>query len=194
MEQKKTDYMVLVNGDNRLPDGYEDTVERITVRNSLGNQYEVEKKTYEAFLRLQKDVLENEGIQTELISAYRTVAIQAASYDRHMREYGPEYTNKYVAKPAHSEHHTGIAIDVGIVVDGKLRRYIQELLEVDDLFQRVQARLPRYGFILRYPKGKEPITGIGYECWHFRYIDSPELATAITEQGLCFEEYWQTRR
>lgn len=188
--QKNTDYMVLVNGANRLPDGYENTVERITVQNSEGDSYEVEKKTYEAFLGLQKDLSENDGIPTELISAYRTVAAQTASYDHHMKKFGPEFTNKYVARPGHSEHHTGLAIDVGIVVDGKLRRYVQELLEVDDLFQIVQAKLPKYGFILRYPKGKEPVTGIGYECWHFRYIDSPEIATAITEQGLCFEEYW----
>lgn len=189
----KTDYMVLINSSHRLPEGYEDTVERITVKNCAGDQYEVEKKTYEAFLRLQKDLLENDGIQTDLISAYRTVATQTTSYDYHMQKYGPEYTNKYVAKPGHSEHHTGIAIDVGIVVDGKLRRYVEELLEVDHLFQIVQAKLPQYGFILRYPKGKEPITGIGYECWHFRYLDSPEIAKAITDQGLCFEEYWQTK-
>lgn len=191
---QKTDYLVLVNGANRLPEGYEETVERITVQNCEGDSYEVEKKTYEAFLRLQKDLMDNDGIHTELISAYRTIEAQTASYTYHMNKYGPEYTNTYVARPGHSEHHTGIAIDVGIVVEGKLRRYVEELLEVNDLFQIVQAKLPKYGFILRYPKGKEPVTGIGYECWHFRYIDSPELATAITEQGLCFEEYWQTRR
>ena len=107
-----------------------------------------------------------------------------------METCGEEYTNKYVAKPGHSEHHTGIAIDVGIVVDGKLRRRIAELLEVDDIFQTVQAALPEYGFILRYPKDKEPITGIAYECWHYRYIDDPALAREITDKGWCFEEYW----
>lgn len=189
----KTDYMVLINGAHRLPEGYEDTVERITVRNCAGNQYEVEKKTYEAFLRLQKDLLENDGIQTDLISAYRTVESQTASYNFYMETKGPEYTTKYVAKPGHSEHHTGLAIDVGIVVDGKLLFRVEELLAVDHLFQTVQAKLPQYGFILRYPKGKESITGIGYECWHFRYLDSPEIAKAITDQGLCFEEYRQTK-
>jgi len=192
MQQRKTDYMVLVNGTHPLPQGYEDTVERITVQNAFGDQYEVEKKTYAAFLRLQKDLLENDGIRIELVSAYRTIATQAASYEHHMKNFGPEFTNKYVARPAHSEHHTGIAIDVGVVVDGKLRRYVQELLEVDDLFQIIQARLPQYGFILRYPGGKEPITGIGYECWHFRYLDSPEIAKKITDRGLCFEEYCQS--
>lgn len=189
----KTDYMVLINSANPMPEGYEDTVERITVQNCVGTQYEVEKKTYEAFLRLQKDVLENDGIQTDLISAYRTVASQTASYNYYMETMGPEYTNTYVAKPGHSEHHTGIAIDVGILVDGKLLTRVEDLLKVDHLFHIIHAKLSKYGFILRYPKGKEAITGIGYECWHFRYIDSPEIANAIAQQGLCFEEYWQTK-
>ena len=51
-----------------------------------------------------------------------------------------------------------------------------------------------YGFILRYPKDKTEVTGIIYEPWHFRYIDSPGIAGEITEQGLCFEEYWQKLR
>ena len=153
---QQTDYLVLVNGANRLPEGYEESVERITVQNSFGNEYEVEKKTYEAFLRLQKDLLEKKGIQTELISAYRTIEVQANNFQRHLETCGEEYTNKYVARPGHSEHHTGIAIDVGIVVDGKLRRRIAELLEVDDIFQTVQAALPEYGFILRYPRTRSP--------------------------------------
>lgn len=192
MEKKTTDYMVLINGENRLPDNYEDTVELISVQNSFGELHKVEKKTCEAFLRFQKDLLENDGIQIELISAYRTIQFQVDTYDRHMRDYGPEFTNKYVAKPYHSEHHTGIAIDVGLVAEGKLLRY-SALREMDDIFQVIQAKLPQYGFILRYPKGKEPITKIAYECWHFRYLDSPEIAREITDKGWCFEEYWENK-
>ena len=188
-----TDYLVLVNGDHRLPDGYENTVELVTVKNCAGSEYQVEKKTYEAFLRLREDLLQNDGIQTELISSYRTIAQQVASFENYLNKFGLEYANKYVAKPGHSEHHTGLAIDVGIVRDGKVLYTIEDLLSVDHLFKIVQKKLPQYGFILRYPEDKKAITKIGYESWHFRYIDSPQIATEITQKGLCFEEYWENR-
>jgi len=189
---KNTDYRILVNGDHRLPDNYTDTIELISVENAVGQQYQIEKKTYEAFLRPREDLLQNDGIQTELISVYRTVAQQEKIYARYAREHGEEYARTYVAIPGHSEHHTGIAIDVGILQEGRLIDDVAGLLAAADQFAVIQAKLPRYGFILRYPKGKEDVTRIGYESWHFRYIDSPEIATAITEQGLCFEEYWET--
>ena len=185
------DYLILVNEANRLPEGFENTVEIIDVENAVGEKYQIEKKAYEAFLRLREDLLQNDGIQTELISVYRTVKQQEATYERYLTNFGPEYAKKYVALPGHSEHHTGFAIDVGILLDGKLSHAIADLLSVDHLFQTVQKKLPQYGFILRYPKGKETITGIGYEPWHYRYIDAPELAKEITGQGICFEEYWK---
>lgn len=186
---KKPDYLVLVNEDNRLPDNFEDTVEIISVENAAGETYGIEKKTYEAFLRLRDDLLTNDGIQAELISVYRTIPQQEATFERYFKQFGIEYANKYVAKPGHSEHHTGLAIDVGVMIEGKLIRTIEGMQELDHLFKIMQNKLPQYGFILRYPKGKEAITKIGYECWHFRYIDSPELAKTITDKGICFEEY-----
>ena len=190
---KQTDYMILVNEDHRLPENYTDTIELLSVKNAVGEGYQIEKKTYEAFLRLREDLLQNDNIQIELISVYRTVAEQEEIYARYTREHGPEYARTYVAIPGHSEHHTGIAIDVGILQDGKLIHSVAGLLAASDLFAVIQAKLPRYGFILRYPKGKEAVTRIGYESWHFRYIYSPEIATDITDRGLCFEEYWETR-
>ena len=188
---KRTDYMVLINEANRLPEHFEDTIELLQVENAVGEKYQIERKAYEAFLRLREDLLENDGIQTELISVYRTVEKQEEIFQRYTREHGLEYAKKYAAVPGHSEHHTGFAIDVGILLDGKLSHAIADLLSVDHLFLTVQEKLPKYGFILRYPKGKESITGIGYEPWHYRYLDAPEIAKEITDKGLCFEEYWQ---
>ena len=187
-----TDYMVLINGENPIPENYESTVELVRIENAFGEQFEVEKKTLEAFLQLQKDLQENDGIAIELVSVYRTLQFQTDNYDRHMRECGPEFTNKYVARPGHSEHHAGLAIDVGLVVNGELLRY-SKLGPFDDVFRVIQAKLPQYGFILRYPRGKEPITKIAYECWHFRYLDSPEIAKEITDKGWCFEEYFENK-
>ena len=188
---KKPDYMVLINGANRLPEGFEDTVEIIPVENAAGEKYQIEKKTYEAFLRLREDLQENDGIQAELISVYRTIQQQEATFERYVKNHGLEYAKTYAALPGHSEHHTGFAIDVGFFIDGKVDHTIAGLLNADPLFQVVHTKLAKYGFILRYPKGKEDVTKIGYEPWHFRYIDSPEIAQAITDKGICFEEYWE---
>lgn len=190
---QKPDYLILINGEHCLPEGYENTVELICAKNAAGSQYRLEKKTYEAFLRLREDLLKNDGIQVELISAYRTIKEQRAFFENYLNKFGLEYANKYVAKPGCSEHHTGLAIDVGIMVNGNILYTIEDLLAVDHLFKIVQEKLPRYGFILRYPRGKESFTKIGYEAWHFRYIDSPEIAKEITDNGLCFEEYWENQ-
>ena len=87
------------------------------------------------------------------------------------------------------------------LIEGNLRlvlsviqRFNGRSESVDDLFQIIHKKLPQYGFILRYPADKKPITKIGYEPWHFRYIDSPEIAQQIADGGLCFEEYWENRR
>lgn len=186
---KKTDYLVLINGENRMPLGFEDTVARISVENTDGTKFQVEKKTYEAFLRLRKDLLDNHGLQAELISAYRSVATQETLFAQRLAEFGEEYTYKYVAVPGHSEHHTGLAIDVSFVVDGNIVHGTENLLRMESLYAIAHNLLPKYGFILRYPKTKEAETKIGYEPWHFRYIDSPEIATEITNKAICFEEY-----
>jgi LAS superfamily LD-carboxypeptidase LdcB len=189
---QQLDYLMLINEDHAMPENFETIVDLIPVVNAIGEQFQIDPKTYEAFLRLREDVLKNDGIQAELISVYRTYEYQANSFARYLREFGPEYANTYVAKPGCSEHHTGFAIDVGILLDGKLYRSIEELLRIDHLFQPIQAKFPKYGFILRYPRGKEAITKIGYEPWHFRYLDSPEIAQEITAKGICFEEYKNT--
>ena len=193
-KEKNPDYFVLVNEDNRLPNSFEDTAELIPTENVAGNQFKVEKKTYDAFCRLQEDVLKNDGIQTVLLGSYRTVKQQEEIFDKNLNDFGLEYTCKYVAKPGHSEHHTGLAIDVGILLEGKLYRTKEELLSVEYLFEIIHKKLPRYGFILRYPKGKESITKIAYEPWHYRYIDSPKVAQEITDKGICFEEYCREQK
>ena len=191
--EKRPDYLVLINGESRMPDGFENTVELISVQHGNGSTLKVERKTYEAYLRLQADLLENDGIQTVLLESYRTVEKQEAIFARYLEKGGLEYAAKYVAKPGCSEHHTGLAIDVGIVWEGKLYSSVEQMLSVDDLFGVVQKKLPKYGFILRYPKGKTEITKIAYEPWHFRYLDSPEIAREITDKGICYEEYFADR-
>ena len=187
------DYMILINSENKIPEGFLDTVELVEVENPEGSRFFVEKKTYQAFLALQADIRENDGLDIALLNSYRNLEMQQKAFDNYFYKFGLAYAEKYAARPGCSEHHTGFAIDVSFLQDGKLTHSAQELLKLDDLFQVVHKKLAKYGFLLRYPRGKEEITKINYEPWHYRYIDSPEIAKDIWERGICFEEYWQER-
>ena len=190
--KRETDYMVLVNKQSKLPDDWEERIELVDVTNGLGETYQVEKKTAEAYGKLRED-LSNDGIIIELDSTYRTVTRQQEIWDNFLKEHGEEYTKKYVAVPGTSEHHTGLAVDVKIIKDGKVIDDNDEMTAEKEIFSKVHAKLAKYGFILRYPEGKEDITGYGAEVWHFRYIDSPEIAKKIMDNGLTFEEYLQNK-
>ena len=191
---KKPDYMILLNHTHSLPEGFEDTIELITVKNCEDEEFQIEKKAYEAFLRLRQDLLDDEGMQIELVSVYRSIARQQRTWDKTLALRGLEYTQKYVAIPGCSEHHTGFGIDASVVVDGKVTHGIANHLAIDHLYKIVHKKLAKHGFILRYPEDKQHITNIGYEPWHIRYIDDPVIAQEITNKGICFEEYWERRK
>ena len=186
-----TDYLILLNHTHRLPEGFEDTITLVEAENVNGEKYRVEEKAYNAFLALRKDLMENDGLQIELLSVYRDIPQQERTWARTMESKGEEYTRKYVAIPGCSEHHTGFALDVGFALNGKASHKNADLFSYEDMYQVVHKKMPKYGFILRYPAVKEPITKISYEPWHFRYIDDPTLAQEITDKGICFEEYHQ---
>ena len=103
-----------------------------------------------------------------------------------MNKYGMDYANKYVAMPGTSEHHTGQAIDLIIKKDDKWIVDNNELCNEVEIFDKIHRSLKYFGFILRYPKGKEDVTGFPYEPWHIRYV-SEEVAMNIGNKTL--EEY-----
>ena len=104
-----------------------------------------------------------------------------------------ELAAQYVAPPGTSEHLTGLAVDVISPDWYNTHSSLTGDFENTKQFKWLYSHCTEYGFILRYPKGKEPITRIGYEPWHLRYIGSAEIAKEITDKGICFEEYWKTR-
>ncbi len=182
------DYMVLVNKENPLPDGWEEALDLTTITNSVGDEVQVESTAYEAYLQL-KDALEKEGIHTELDSAYRSIEAQQKIVDDFTEKYGEDYVKEYVAVPGYSEHHSGLALDLYLIVDDKTVYENEDLVLYPEIWAKIHEKLPEYGFILRFPEGKEDITGYSYEPWHIRYIGSPETAKEITEKGITFEEY-----
>lgn len=191
------DYLALVNKLNPLPEGWEDALETVTVTNSVGDEVEVEKKAYDAYLLLKADLEENEGICLELDSARRSVAAQQDIMNRFIEKYGADYAAKTVATPGYSEHHTGLALDLYFRTkneDGTFTDvyYNEDMTkpEYEGVWEAVHARLADYGFILRYLKDREYITGYGYEPWHIRYIDNPEKAREIKSQpGMTLEVF-----
>ncbi|MDD6503119.1 MAG: M15 family metallopeptidase [Oscillospiraceae bacterium] len=125
-----------------------------------------------------------EGLKVYLSSGYRDYATQNYLYQRKVAQYGEETAKTIVAVPGTSEHQTGLACDI----TDQYYEFKDSSLENTALYQWMSQHCQEYGFIVRFPKGKEDITGIIYEPWHFRYV-GVEAATYIMENGLCLEEF-----
>lgn len=125
------------------------------------------------------------------VSGFRSAKEQTALWEDSLAENGEAFTRKYVARPNHSEHQTGLAIDLGLNQENI--DFICPEFPYEGICQAFREAAPNYGFIERYGKGKEPITGISHEPWHFRYVGFPH-SKIMTERGLCLEEYMEFMR
>ncbi|MFJ8530348.1 D-alanyl-D-alanine carboxypeptidase family protein [Bacillus sp. NPDC094106] len=138
-----------------------------------------------------------EGINLYLRSSYRTIKLQKSYYNASVNLYKSQgFSNEgvvrkvleYVQYPGASEHHTGLALDI---ISVEWQKNVEELIDrfdTTDAFRWLDKHAANYGFILRYPKGKEKITGIKYEPWHYRYVGK-EVAIYLKEKNLTLEEY-----
>ena len=125
-----------------------------------------------------------EGLSVYLSSTYRDYATQNYLYNRKVAQYGEEVAKTIVAPPGTSEHQLGLSADI----TDRYYEFKDSSLENTELYKWMSAHCQEYGFIVRYPKDKEDVTGIIYEPWHFRYV-GVEAATYIMEHGLCLEEF-----
>ena len=184
------DYLVLVNKKYKLPDDYESKVDLINATNYLPSPrtFEIERKAFEYYTQLRNKLLEENNIQIELDSVYRSVKRQQEIWDEFIEKYGEEYTISHVAVPGHSEHHTGLAIDICLVVNGTVIDDNDEMIAQREIFAKIHEKLADYGFILRYPEGKKYITGYDYEPWHLRFV-LVDNAKAIKNQDVTLEEF-----
>lgn len=126
-----------------------------------------------------KAAAQEDGIKLKIISGYRPYRQQDSTYHNYAARDGKEAADRYSARPGHSEHQTGLAMDLNSLSSG---------FGDTEAGKWIAAHCAEYGFILRYPQGKEEETGYMYEPWHIRYLNV-ELAKAITESGLSLEEY-----
>lgn len=120
------------------------------------------------------------------VSGWRSQAEQQSIWDDCLIKSGEAFTRKYVALPGCSEHQTGLAIDLGLAADEI--DFIRPDFPEDGVCGAFRRRAADFGFVLRYPAGKEVVTGIAHEPWHFRYVGVPH-ARLMTEMGLTLEEY-----
>ena len=179
-------YLTLVNKNNPIDNSFYEELKLVNCCDILDEPIKVEDKTYDAYIRLRA-FLATKNIYIELDSAYRSIDEQQQIIDDYLIKYGADYVNKYVAPIKTSEHHTGLAIDLALVVNGKKLYENEDLFANEDIYLEIHNYLANYGFILRYPKGKEDITGYNYEPWHIRYVG--EYAKEISENNLTLEEY-----
>ena len=180
-------YLTLVNKKHKLPENWLEKIELVSAKNSLGREFLVEKQALIHFNALRSKLLE-QGIDIELDSTYRSVERQKELWAEFEETYGRAYCEKYAAVPGYSEHHTGLAIDVCLIKDGRVIDDNDEMIAEVEIFSKVHALLSDYGFILRYMKGKEDITEYSYEPWHFRYVGI-KAAKKIYQKRITLEEY-----
>ena len=177
---------ILINKDNHIKDSFYKRVKFITIKDIENNDIQIEEETYNSYLKLY-EFLKSININIGIESAYRSLENQKETYIKYVELYGKEYADKFVAPVGASEHHTGLAIDISVKVNDKYNTNdIQPEEEV--LFEEIHTHLKDYGFILRYPKGKEVITGYPYEPWHIRYVGE-FVANIIYKNKITLEEY-----
>ncbi|WP_274308369.1 M15 family metallopeptidase [Solibacillus daqui] len=127
-----------------------------------------------------------EGIELVAFSGFRSYEYQTSLYDRYVAKDGKDAADRYSARPGYSEHQSGLAFDIG--EKGREDLWLTSAFGETKAGQWLVNNAHKYGFILRYPLGKEDITGFMYESWHFRYLDG-DLATKVYEAGVTLEEY-----
>ena len=184
---KKTDlskgHLMLTNKFYALDNTYNsDTMVKVSKQYSYGENQMVTSETYNAFLNMF-NAAKKEDLTLIINSSFRSYEDQEEIYNELKNSRGDEYANKIAAKPGFSEHQTGMAVDIQTY--GSNASNFEEF----DEFKWLQENAHKYGFILRYPKDKEYLTGYEYESWHYRYV-GVEAATYIHENNITFDEYY----
>ena len=124
--------------------------------------------------------------QIAAVSGWRSMQEQTEIYTDSLKDNGKTFTEKFVARPGHSEHQTGLAIDLALKQEHI--DFICPDFPYAGICQAFRHDAVSYGFIERYPENKERITGIAHEPWHFRYVGVPH-AEIIVKHGFVLEEY-----
>lgn len=179
--------LILVNKQHPIPEDYEFTLGK------LSGSMQCDSRIIDDLLLMMKEAKE-QGVILVICSPYRDIQKQESLFRRKINNYmknGYSYMDAYkltsqaVTIPGASEHQLGLAIDIITPTYTVLEEGFEDTLAGIWL----REHCAEYGFILRYPKGKESITSIEYEPWHFRYVGH-SAAKVIMDEGICLEEFW----
>lgn len=177
----KKENLILVNKYYKLLSDYVPE-NLVTIERPYGVNLLLESNVYAQY-QLMWQAAKEEGLSLYIRSPYRSYYTQQTLYNRYAAKDGTLAADTYSARPGYSEHQTGLAFDVTSPSTNF------DTFEASREFRWLQENAYKYGFILRYPKGKEYITGYIYEPWHYRYVGI-EAATKIHEAGITYEEYY----
>lgn len=132
------------------------------------------------------EATQQEGIQLFLASGYRSFSLQQTYYNNYVRTSGQVEADRFSARPGTSEHQTGLSLDVAT---SDRVHYLDQAFGEDAAGKWIKTHAHEYGFIVRYPEGKEAITGYLYEPWHLRYVGT-DLANELYRNNQTMEEFF----
>lgn len=179
---KEFSITMLVNKNNKLDANFVPN-NLVKVNSKYCNEKEcmANSEMVNAFIKMADDLNKETGLNILMNGAYRSYSGQEEVYNKYKNLYGQSYVDKNVSLPGFSEHQTGLCTDIKAgssnIFDGSK----------ESVWLKENAY--KYGFILRFEKKKEEITGFKSEPWHYRYV-GVEVSSYIKEKGICFEEYY----
>lgn len=172
--------LILVNKYYYLPDGYNPSdLVTLTSKYNSGINSKMRKEAALAFMEMS-DAATLDNVIIKNASAFRSYEYQVNLYEKYVEKDGKKAADTYSARPGFSEHQTGLALDINQIDSG---------FEATDAFKWLAKNAYKYGFIIRFPKDKEDITGYSYESWHWRYVGK-KAAKIIKDEDITFEEYY----
>lgn len=175
--------LMLLNKYNYLTASYNpDDLEVFTNIYAYGENQSLRKDAYDAFIEMWNSA-NKDGYKLIVNSSYRSYDEQKKIYDDYSSWYGEEDADKKAARAGYSEHQTGLAVDI--------QSYCSQNKDFEECeeFTWLTNNAYKYGFILRYPKDKEYLTGYKYESWHYRYVGK-KISKYIHENNITFDEYY----
>lgn len=189
------DYTILVNKEHLLSSDY--VPENLVITDNNENNFHdykdpnfkpmISADILPYFEAMQK-AAEALGLRKIIVdSGYRPYEYQQVIFDKSVAEKGLEETLRLVSLPGSSEHQTGLAIDIAYMDNGV---YIEKTSDEDPEIKWLKENAHKFGFILRYPEGKEDVTNIQYELWHYRFV-GVEMATILYAEGITLDEYYE---
>lgn len=176
---------VWTNRVRKLPKDFEPNLSEIPLEYNLSNDnipFRLQPEAKTAFMDMADTLKEEKGLTILITSAYRSYEYQEMLFNNYVAQDGLEKAQTYSAKPGHSEHQTGLTVDI------RTPQFDIKDFEDTDESNWIKDNSYKFGFIVRYPKDKENITGYQYEPWHLRYVGQ-DLAKYLYDNQLTFDEY-----